>query len=747
MSYFEKRIYEELNLKKIHNKIELIGDKGEKNKVEIFRENSKGDIEILIYTLDRKLITFDHTKATPEKPSIYNEREQNYKITRLHPNRVNEKTGQKYIIPKGQGTFPFIPPQLLKLYEARKEIKTLVLTEGAFKAFKGDMYNIPIIGLSSIFHYKGKDGKMYADVVKIIKKCKVRNIIMLYDGDCRDISLKALKKNEDLYKRPNNFYSSAKNIRDLLKDFEVDFYFKHIKTVEIKEHPKGLDDLLVLKQGHEKAIRKELLSFGSGTYFKTINITDNIKKLPRYLKINKAYAFYEFHEKIIGSTLFIFNGTQYQYNSYDDALNIIMPADAKRYFRVGDTYFEKFQKPNQNKILEEVIKPRMKTTITDDYGGKFLKFIPKYKDFVNIPDHVNYQRVIHNCYNSYYPFIHEAEEGTYTNTLNFIKHLFQEHYELALDYVQLLYQQPTQKLPIVCLVSEDNSTGKSSFGVWLQQIFTQNVTIIGNAEISNDFNAHLASKLIICIDEGFIEKKVIVEKIKKLATANTMPMTKKGKDTEEIDFYGKIIIMTNNIDNFITATEKDNRYWVREVPKLEKEDKDMMKKLQAEIPAFLNFLNKRKLTTKNETRAWFRYDLIRTEAFQNVIKASKPQALRELEFRIKEMFINFKEPEIMLSVKDMKEMFFEKDYRTKEDYIRELMNKHFPDVKKYKNKDGKEVTKWYKIPYFESSEADTFTILYNKKVGRPFVFKIENFLTSHEIENAGLTDEDNGLPF
>ena len=40
--------------------------------------------------------------------------------------------------------------------------------------------------------------------------------------------------------------------------------------------------------------------------------------------------------------------------------------------------------------------------------------------------------------------------------------------ELGLDYVQLLYQQPTQILPILCLVSKKNETGKTTFAKWLK---------------------------------------------------------------------------------------------------------------------------------------------------------------------------------------------------------------------------------------------------------------------------------------
>ncbi|RLD76163.1 MAG: hypothetical protein DRJ10_14010 [Bacteroidetes bacterium] len=569
-SYFNQRIFQELEISKEQNRIQLQNAEEYNFEHDIFSEDKKGNIKILLYRLDRKIIEFDHPKANPEKNNIYNNRPQTYFITRLHPSNV--KGDMKYQIPKGAGTFPFIPPPVLEKFEKKEKIKTLILTEGAFKAFKGSMHGLNIVGLTSITHYKDKQTKeLHADIIQIIKTCEVQNVVMLYDGDCLDLSQKAIEQEKDLYKRPYGFFASARSINDLLKDYDVNFYFSHVKSNAIKDKPKGLDDLLIAMKGHEKSITKELVSLSKpGTYFHKINISHSQKALQRYLHINSVDAFYDYHSGKIGSNEFFYLGTKYKYNDYENKLEVVMPANAQNYFRIGNDYYERFQRPNKLNDLEDVIAARLKSTITDDYGRSFLKFIAKYKDFVNVPDHTNYQRVIHNCYNSYAPFTHAPTTGTYENTMLFLKHIFREQLELGLDYLQLLYQQPTQKLPILCLVSKENATGKSTFAKWLQRLFSQNVTIIGNAEISNDFNAHLGSKLVVAIDESFIEKKTIIEKIKNLATADSMPMNRKGKDIIEIDFFGKIILLSNNVDNFISATDEDIRYWVREIKKPEK---------------------------------------------------------------------------------------------------------------------------------------------------------------------------------
>ena len=753
-TYFQKRIHDELNISEEQNNIRLKNQDGYNFDAKIFTEDKKGNIQILLYTLDREIIEYDHPKATLEKPNIYNNRIQTYKITRLHPDNI--KGDRKYYIPKGAGTFPFLPCSIIEKYEKKEEIKTLILTEGAFKAFKASMHGLDIIGLTSITHYKDKKTKtLHKDIIRIIKTCKVQNVIMLYDGDCKDVSENAIKAEKDLYKRPYGFFSSARSINELLKDYNVDFYFSHIKSNEIKEKPKGLDDLLITLKGHENSIIKDLsLLSKPGTYFHRINITHSQKSLLRYLNINKVDNFYDYHSSKIGLNEFTYIGTKYRYNEQDNKLEIVMPADAHNYFRIGNDYYERFQRPNKLNDLEEVIALRLKSTITDDYGRNFLKYIAKYKDFVNVPDHTNYQRVIHNCYNSYAPFSHNPDTGKYDNTMSFLNHIFKEQIDLGLDYLQLLYQQPTQKLPILCLVSKENATGKSTFAKWLQRLFSQNVTIIGNAEISNDFNAHLGSKLVVAIDESFIEKKTIIEKIKNLATADSMPMNRKGKDIVEIDFFGKIILLSNNVDNFISATDEDIRYWVREIQKPQKESTNLLDQMQEEIPAFLDFLDKRKMHTENKSRAWFQPKLIRTEALKKVIEASKPGIIRQFEYNLKSMFFDFGTEEIILAPIDIKNLFFNKSHRIDLDYIKRSIEKQYPAIDKYKNKEGKYVTKRYKIPYWiegtNEEGEETMKKAYKPGIGRPYIFKAKEILDKYEYEeftNNTIENEDNILPF
>ena len=69
-----------------------------------------------------------------------------------------------------------------------------------------------------------------------------------------------------------------------------------------------------------------------------------------------------------------------------------------------------------------------------------------------------------------------------------------------MDYLQLLYLQPIQKLPILLLVSEERNTGKSTFLNFLKALFQNNVTFNTNEDFRSQFNSDWAGKLLIVVD-------------------------------------------------------------------------------------------------------------------------------------------------------------------------------------------------------------------------------------------------------
>jgi len=747
VSFFEQRVKIELGVTDELNHINLKAIYPDEKRVmpyeaNIFSEDEMGNIRIMAWTLDRQTIEIPSDNSDPLHNTIANGRQKTWYITRLRePKEIKTKDGgtdiQKYLIPKGAGTYPFITPGIVEKFESKTKIKTLCLTEGFFKAFKGYMHGLDIIGLSSITHMMQKDTKgIYTDIIRVIKECKVENVIMLYDGDCLDISRSAFNNERDLYTRPITFYKSAEKVADLLKSYDVSIYWAMVNSAEIEKQPKGLDDLLIQFKGSEEQIIDDLIKISNRpTYFRRLNITANTSQLHREFGFKNIRTFYDMHSQIIGTRPFVYYGTKYQYNSDKDEVEVIMPGMAKNYFRVGDVYYEFINIPNQYGQLETYFHKRKKETIAEDYGKSFIKHVAKYKAFCNVPDNTNYQQVIHNCFNVFHPFPHTPELGECPKTLAFFQHIFQEHYEMGLDYVQLLYQQPTQILPILCLVSKENSTGKSTFGYYLKELFAANMCIIGNAELQDNFNSAWSTKLIICCDEAFIEKKVVIERIKMLSTAKKITSRAMQTDGEEIDFFGKFILISNNEENFIYATEEDIRYWVRKVPRIprDKLDADLIKDLVDEIPAFINMLNNRQMTTQKDGRMWFNEKLIETDALKRVRQHSRARVEKVIEKKIASMFIDFGDEEIKMSIPDINRVFF--NGRQDDEYLEKILKEKL-NVEHFTNKEGKKVVNRYSFPqweeYFENGKKVFKRVEYERR-GRPYLFKREKFLSHDDL--------------
>jgi len=75
----------------------------------------------------------------------------------------------------------------------------------------------------------------------------------------------------------------------------------------------------------------------------------------------------------------------------------------------------------------------------------------------------------------------------------------------------------------------------------------------------------------------------------KNSTSTTQFYHPKGVDTTEIDYFGKLIMCSNNENNFIQLEKSDIRFFVVKVKPFEKEDPDFFEKLVKEIPFFLHF--------------------------------------------------------------------------------------------------------------------------------------------------------------
>ncbi|SDF15622.1 hypothetical protein SAMN05421636_11415 [Pricia antarctica] len=300
------------------------------------------------------------------------------------------------------------------------------------------------------------------------------------------------------------------------------------------------------------------------------------------------------------------------------------------YLRVGTAYYKLVQAPTIAGHFNEILVHWNIETIRRDHGKDYLAKVPKYDGFTCIPSHIDYRQVYKGFYNTYSPLTAEPRQGKIDTSLTMVRHIFGDHYELGLDYLQLLYTRPVQVLPILCLVSRERNTGKTTYLKWLRAIFENNMTYLTNDGFASQFNADWANRLLICIEEVLFNREELTERIKYLSTTNINKLEAKGRDKREVEFFGKFILCSNNEHNFIKIDGNETRFWVLKVPTIEKEHTNFLTMLKTEIPAFLYFLRDRKISSEHRTRMWFTPGQIRTAALIKLVCSNRNRTEKEL---------------------------------------------------------------------------------------------------------------------
>ncbi len=596
----------------------------------------------------------------------------------LNPKPNAQGRFNKYLSPKGSGLKPFFPPQIISKYQDKKTFDTLFITEGEFKAFKGAMCGIDIIGIPSIHGFYDNEKAeneliktLHYEIEELIRVCKVKNVVYLTDADTMEVKWEFEK---EMTNRPISFFSGAKNFRSSMNVFLQtrqieDVYFAHINT-SFSESAKGLDDLLVKHETASEDIVKDLLQLTkSKAYFKTMMLTgkDYNVKLFKYFGLDGVNAFYEKYSYYIRQQEFKYKNAIY-YNNYEKVI-FLRHNDTKNFMRVGGNWYKLIESINKYRETERELVPFPKGEIKDDYDEfkGFLKGIPKYDSFTVFPNWANeHEEVINGAFNLYSPMYYTPEKGEWKTIYKFLKHIFQgkgsidfatgeeynfkgDTFTVALDYLNIQYVAPTHLLPVPMLVSTDQQTGKSTFLKWLGEVYKGNSTILNDEQFKMGFNRHYISKYIIGIDEAImgadnVEAKKSKERLKQMVTADTAYIEDKGVNVKKIPFYGKVIMTSNDAESIMKMDENDKRWFVINVPSIEEDnlDPDLELKMKKEIPAFLYYLRTRKPFHQRKTRLWFETEDFLTDQFYKIMASTKSPLEKAIEETVKELFFHLR---------------------------------------------------------------------------------------------------------
>ena len=405
-----------------------------------------------------------------------------------------------------------------------------------------------------------------------------------------------------------------------------------------------------------------------------------------------------------------------------------------RFFRIGNDFYKIIYIPLINdfvKSLTRIAPSRIRDELTEEERKRVVTL----DSFCNIPDNVNYQRIHsvdknqwqHGAYNLYEPIDYKPSEGAHETIQEFLKHIFGEQLELGFDYLSIIYRYPTQILPILCLVSNERNTGKTTFINFLKTIFGENMTVNTNEDFRNNFNSGWASKLLVAVDEVLLDKIEDAERIKNLSTTKSIKSEAKGKDKVEVPFYGKFVLCSNNESGFIKIAPNEIRFWIRKIPRFEKEIPDFIERMKPEIPGFLHALLTRSIAHPKTTRMWFEPENLHTEAVDKVKKGTMPRIEKEIKELITMVF---------LLVPEINEVHF-----TPTDISNEIRTNSgrfyaMTEIKEVLQKWGlkrESKMKYTKYSKIESISTGEEGICHSKHTGTPYLIERNNFCTDHDF--------------
>jgi hypothetical protein len=583
--------------------------------------------QIAFYPLDP--VTGNYSTYTPDRNSrnLVILKDRVFKLVR--PQHVPD--GQpKYKAPAGGGFFPFVPTSI---YRGKGKIKTLYLTEGYIDALISTQLGVPCIGLTSITCYKNerKNG-LHHYITSVIKKVNPDSIVIVSDGDLFDLKERSEFASQDLTERLENFFYYFTNIEKYIKESFPNIL---VKTCYVNSaFGKGLGDAL--------------------------QVCDNIKKVLVDIVVSRknffledVNDFYRNYRDIIQDQIFCWKDNLYQ------AADMELPSIKRhavlhqfacidgRYFRIKKDFFN-------NKIIVSVDKSFISDKLVQ-YGQNknLVSQVPEYDGLIAYPDH--FERMHGNFLNKYSPFLFKyipEDQRKWTHIETSLRHIFPDErinpdidftfYDFILDYYKNCVMYPLQKLPVICLVSKTQDTGKSTIAEKLNRILFGNNSITVDSEAMESKHLDwIADRLIVNIEEASIKDEKLKDRLKMFVTEDNMAVNPKFLPMYQTPLFVKFWICTNNVEDFMNIKDTDKRFMILNCERLPKQKIPfLVDKMAAERDSFISYLIDRefKQLNVNGNRLYFEDWVLYTNAFKESVSYSLSTARKNILMYLEQVF-------------------------------------------------------------------------------------------------------------
>ncbi|SHG04864.1 primase-helicase family protein [Dysgonomonas macrotermitis] len=320
-------------------------------------------------------------------------------------------------------------------------------------------------------------------------------------------------------------------------------------------------------------------------------------------------------------------------------------------FQIGDNFYIRATSYDTREQSRTEIKQVTKQTLKDRYGIKDITTIPYFETECYVPAHTGYKPVIENSFNSYHPLPIKPKKGDYSTWEKLIRHIGQDKYEIVLNYLIVLFQYPTEKLPVIIFASKENETGKSTFMQSVAYLLGNNAGIFGQDDLNSQFNTWIMN--LLAVFEEISDTKKSINKLKAISTAAKTTVNRKFMPQFSFEPFVKIMIASNDEDTCIHLNEEDTRYLVLKPEKIKDFDPDFDNKLKEEAPAMLWYLLNTEPTIKKQSRIWFTAKDIQTEQFNKIVETSRSPIYQDIRLVVDEIMTEDNLTELYITASEL----------------------------------------------------------------------------------------------
>lgn len=159
-----------------------------------------------------------------------------------------------------------------------------------------------------------------------------------------------------------------------------------------------------------------------------------------------------------------------------------------------------------------------------------------------------------------------------------------DHFKFIIGWAAHMLQKPTDRIGIAIVLRGGQGSGKTVFGKTIGKLIEDHYALVDDPRyVVGNFNAHLASTLLLQADEGFWAGDKHAEgRLKGLVTSDYHMIERKGVDPFRVKNYVHLLVTSNN-EWVVPAGHDERRFAVFDVGNHSRQNRDYFAAMFAQL--------------------------------------------------------------------------------------------------------------------------------------------------------------------